>query len=100
VASSYTLVLASILLLYLFPLYVDTGVNAIYARKTTISSRINSLVLLNKVLPKVPTNTSGKPLEPEVLRLVASQPSSDSSSKSVFGDRVRPHWHDVTGAAI
>lgn len=86
-------VLLSICSLPLMPMYVDTGVNAIYARKTTISTRINSLILARKTLPTVPSNVTGRPLEPEVSKLIGGRSShgtsSHGSTKSVFKREVR-----------
>ena len=85
----YTLVLLSIALLAIFPMYVDTGVNAIYARMTDISTRMNSMVLMDRVLPVVPTNVTGEPLDPRVAALVKSTPSSGSTqTNSVFSPKV------------
>ena len=71
-------------------MYVDTGINAIYARKTTISNRINSLILANHVLPAVPTNTSDSPLEPAIADLVRHGGGGGGGGRqSVFAARVR-----------
>jgi hypothetical protein len=76
-------------------MYIDTGVNAMYARKTTISSRINSLILAHHVLPTVPSNTTRQPLEPAVAQLLRRKAHSGaggnagSGSTSVFDPQVR-----------
>lgn len=93
-ACCYLPVLLSVALLYFFPLYVDTGVNAVYARKTTISNRINSLILMHKTLPSAPTNVTRADLEPEVLDLVAHHGhggggGGGGQKHSVFDRKVR-----------
>jgi hypothetical protein len=81
-------VLLSIIILPFFPLYIDTGVNAVYARKTTVSNRINSAIMLHQVLPALPSDTSQDPLEPKVQALIGNS-SAASGSTTVFGDQVR-----------
>jgi hypothetical protein len=73
-----------------FPVYVDTGVNAIYARKTTISNRINSGILIHQVLPTTPTNFSLEELQPSVSNLIANISTGAAGSDTVFGQGVRP----------
>ena len=77
-----------VLLAYV-PMFVDTGVNAIYARKTRISTRINSLVLLDRVLPAEATNVTGAPLDPRVADLIHHDPAAPSRATSVFDSQVR-----------
>eukprot|EP00892_Ulva_mutabilis_P012184 jgi/Ulvmu1/9338/UM050_0088.1 len=90
ILACYIPALLSFVALPFWPLYVDTGVNAVYARKTSISNRINSGTLLHQVLPSTPTNVSGAPLEPAVQALVSDGTSGSSSSSTVFGAQ----YHD------
>lgn len=88
----YIPTLLSVVALPFWPLYVDTGIEAVYARKTSISNRINSGNLLHQVLPWKPTNVSGVPIEPAVHALVGDGTAGSSDSSTVFGDQVHmPH---------
>ena len=75
--------------LFFNPLYIDTGVNAMYARKTTISSRINSMQLLDRVLPTRPDNNTDDGrgyLEPAVWDLI---PHTPKNMRKKGGSRAR-----------
>lgn len=90
ILACYIPTLLSIAVLPFWPLYVDTGVNAVYARKTPISNRINSGTLLHEVLPSIPSNVSGVPFEPAVQALVGDGTAGSSDSSTVFGAQVIP----------
>lgn len=68
-------------------MYVDTGANAIFARKTTISNRINSGDIIHQILPKEPNNATVG-LEHSVQRLVVNSSAGTAGSDTVFGDAV------------
>lgn len=88
ILACYIPALLSFVVLPFWPLYVDTGVNAVYARKTSISNRINSGTLLHQVLPSIPTNVTGAPFEPAVQALIGDGTASSSDSSTVFGGQV------------
>lgn len=61
------------------PMYVDTGVNAVYARKTLLANRVNSMNMLNAVLPHSPTDGSLPPPIPALQSLISSDLPASSS---------------------
>lgn len=83
----YIPVLLSLFVLPFVPMYVDTGTNAIFARKTTISNRINSGDIIRQILPKKPNNVTAG-LEDNVQQLVANYSTQAERSDTVFGDAV------------
>lgn len=60
-------------------MYVDTGVNAVYARKTLLANRVNSMNMLNAVLPHSPTDGSLPPPIPALQSLISSDLPASSS---------------------
>lgn len=89
ILTCYLPVILSLIVVPYVPLYVDTGANAIFARKTKISNRINSGDIIRQILPREPNNVTVDGLEHAVQRLVVNSSAGTAGSDTVFGDVVR-----------
>lgn len=72
ILTCYLPVVLSMIAVPYVPMFVDTGANAIFARKTTVSKRINSGDIIRQILPRKPNNVTVAGIENAVQNLVVN----------------------------